>query len=116
MPVCFCEMDAGWAFVVCCSFNPVHVSASWKMGVCKFDDGDFGAILQSIKGFAWNIPVDGSERVLGPVVPFHEELLAKSWAASCLSYSLCRSAYDSFTIDSEAGFGGWNKRDGFGGF
>ena len=51
--------------------------------MCKFDDGDFGAILQSIKGLAWNIPVDGFEGVLGPVVPFHE-LLAKLWAATCL--------------------------------
>ena len=30
-------MDAGWAFVVCSSFGSVHVSASGKMVVSKFD-------------------------------------------------------------------------------
>ena len=53
MPVCFCEMYAGRAFVVCCSFDPVHVSASWKKIVGKFDDEDLGAVLQSVKGFSW---------------------------------------------------------------
>ena len=53
--------------------------------------------------------------MLGPVVPFHE-LLAKSWAASGLSYWLGESVCDTFTVNSEAGFGGWNERDDFGGF
>ena len=48
----------------------------------------------------------------GPVVPFHE-FLAKSWAASCFLESLGESSWDSFTLDSEAGFGGWNERDDF---
>ena len=51
MPVCFCEMDAGWAFVMCSSFDSMHVSANWKKIVGKFDDEGFGAVLQSIKGF-----------------------------------------------------------------
>ena len=31
VPFCFCEMDARWVFVVSGSFDPIHVSASWKM-------------------------------------------------------------------------------------
>ena len=50
----------------------------------KFDYEDLGAVLQSFKSLSWNISVDGSEGVQGPVVPFHE-LLANLWAASCLS-------------------------------
>ena len=42
--------------------------------------------------------------MLGPVVPFHE-FLAKSRAASYFSDSLGESLCDSFTVDSEAGFG-----------
>ena len=49
----------------------------------------------------------------GLAVPLHE-LLANSWAASGLSKLLGKSA--SFTIDSEAGFGGRNERDDCGGF
>ena len=52
VPVCFYEMDAGWAFVVCGSFDPIHVSPSWKMLVRKFDYEDLGAVLESVKGFA----------------------------------------------------------------
>ena len=66
------------------------------MIVCKFDDEDLGAIIQSVKDFAWDLPVDGVEGVSGPVVPFHE-LLAKAWAASCFSESLGESPCDSFT-------------------
>ena len=51
----------------------------------------------------------------GPVIPFHE-LLVKSWAASCFSEPFGESACDNFTIDSEAGFGGGNERDDYGGF
>ena len=83
-PVYFCEMYAGWAFVVCSSFDSVHVSASWKMAMCRFDDEDSGAVLHSVECLSWNIPVDGSEGILGPVVPF-DELLANSWASSSLS-------------------------------
>ena len=116
MPVCVCEMDAGWAFVVCGSFDPVHVLPSGKMLVCKFDDEDFGAILQSVKGHSWNIPVGGVEGMSGPVVLFHE-LLGKLWAASSgLSESLGKSSCDSFTVNSEAGFGGWSEWDDFGWF
>ena len=92
-------MDAGWAFVVCGSFDPIHVSPSWKMLVRKFDYEDLGAVLESVKGFAWDLPVDG-----------------KSWAVSCFLESLGELPCDSFTIDSEAGFGGWNERDNFGWF
>ena len=52
MPVYFCEMVTGWAFVVYGSFNPMHVLLSWKMIMGKFDDEDFGPVLQSaVKGF-----------------------------------------------------------------
>ena len=64
-------------FVVGGSFHPIHVSASWKMLVRKFDDKDLGAVLESGKGFPWYFPVDGVEGMSGPVVPFHE-FLAKS--------------------------------------
>ena len=74
MPVCFCELYAGWAFVVCDSFASVHVSTSWEMVVGKFDDEDLGAVFQSIKCLSWNIPFDGSEGVLGPFVLVHEPL------------------------------------------
>ena len=47
VPFCFCEMDACWAFVVSGSFDPIHVSASWKMLVRKFDDKDLRAVLES---------------------------------------------------------------------
>ena len=77
MPVCFCEMDSGWAFVVCGAFDIMHVSLSWKMIVFKFDDEAFGAILQSVKDFAWYLRDDGVEGMYGPLVSFHE-LLAKS--------------------------------------
>ena len=70
------------------------------MGLGKLYDEDFGATLQTVKGFAWNFPVGGFEGMLGSVVPFHE-FLAKSWAASCLSESLCESACDSFCQFSE---------------
>ena len=64
MPVCLFEMCAGWAFVGCGSFYPVHaVSPSGKMIMCKFDNEDVGAILQSVKGFAWDLPVDGGEGI-----------------------------------------------------
>ena len=33
---------------MCGSFDPVHVSASWKKIVGKFDDKYFGAVLQSV--------------------------------------------------------------------
>ena len=115
MPVCFFEMDAGWAFVVCDSFDPIHVSASWKMIMGKFDDKDVGAVLESGKGFTWDLPVDGVEGMSGSVAPFHE-FLAKLQAASCFSESLGESSCDSFTVDSEAGFGGWNEWDNFGWF
>ena len=116
MPVCFCEMDASWAFVVCGSFDSMHVSTSWKMIMGKFDDEDLGAVLENVKGFAWGLPVDGVKGMLGPVVPFHE-FLAKLWAASCYSESLMgESPGDGFTVNSEAGFGGWNERDDFGWF
>ena len=97
------------------SFDRIHVSTSWKMLVRKFHDKDFGAFLESNKGFAWDLPVDGVEGMSGPVVPFHESL-AKSRAASCSSESLGESSCDSFTVDSEAGFGGWNEGDEFGWF
>ena len=45
MPVCFCEIDTGRAFVVCGSFDLVHVSSSGKMAVCKIDDGNLGAVF-----------------------------------------------------------------------
>ena len=67
MPVCFCEMYAGWAFVVCSAFDSVHVSASWEMVVGKVDDEDPGAVLQSVECLSWNILVDGSEGVSGRV-------------------------------------------------
>ena len=114
MPVCFCEIDAGWASIVCSSFDPVHVLVSWKMVVCKFHNEDFGAVLQSVKGFAWNIPVDGFEGVLlGPVVLFHE-LLAKSWLLAACPTRCANRCVIVFTIDSETGFGGWNEGDGLG--
>ena len=78
-------VHAGRLSLVCGSFDPVHVSTSWKMLVRKFADKDFGAVLESVKGFAWDLPVDGVEGMLGPaVVPFHE-FIAKLWAASCFS-------------------------------
>ena len=80
----------------------------------KFDDKDLGAVLESVKGFAWDVLVDGFEGVSGPVVPFHEFLAQSSRTASCFSESLGESSCDSFTIDSEAGFGGWNEQDDFG--
>ena len=89
MPLCFCEMDTGWAFVVFSSFNYVHVSTSWKMVVGKFDDEDFGAILQSIKGFAWNIQVSGFEGMLGPVQLF----LSMSFLQSRGLLAACRSCW-----------------------
>ena len=79
----------------------------------KFDDEDLGAVLESVEGFAWYFPVDGVEGMLGPVVPFHE-FLAKSRAASCFSESLGESSCDSFTVDSEAGFGCWDEWYKFG--
>ena len=85
------------------------------MVVGKFDDEDLGAVLENVKGFAWGLPVDGVKGMLGPVVPFHE-FLAKSQATSCFSESLGKSPCDSFTVDSEAGFGCWNERDNFGWF
>ena len=107
-------MDAGWAFVVCGSFDSVYVPASWEKIMGKFDDKDLGAVLESGKGFPWYFPVDGVEGMSGPVVPFHE-FLAKSRAASCFSESLGESLCDSFTVDREAGFlGCWNERDKFG--
>ena len=57
MPFCFCEMDAGWAFVVSGSFDPIHVSASWKMLVRKFDDKDLSAVLESGQGLPRAFPV-----------------------------------------------------------
>ena len=54
------------------------------MIVSKFDDEDLGVVLQSVECLSWNIPVYGSEGVSGPVALVHE-LIAKSWAASCLS-------------------------------
>ena len=97
--------------MVCGAFDPtMHVSASWKKAVCKFDDKDFGAILQSVKGLTWDLPVDGVEGMLGPVVPFHE-LRARSWAASCFSEPLGELSCDRFTVDNEVGFGGWNEGD-----
>ena len=83
------------------------------MVVCNFDNEDFGAVLQSVKGLSLNIPVDRVEGVSALVVPVHK-LLANSWAASCLPEALCELACDSYTVDSEAGFGGWNERDDFG--
>ena len=90
MPVCFCDMDAGcWAFVVCGSFDSMHVSTSWKKVIMgKIDDEDFGAVLQSVNGFSWDFPPDGVEGISGPVAPFHELLAQSSWAASCFSESL----------------------------
>ena len=73
----------------------------------KFDDEDFGAVLQSVKGFSWDLPVDGVEGISGPVVPWFHEFLAKSWAASCFLESLGESSFDSFIVASEAGFGGY---------
>ena len=72
---------------------------------CSWQPKFHYAVLQRIKCLSWNIPVDGSEGVPGPVVPVHE-LLAKSRAASCLSESLGEAPCDSFTVDSEAGLGG----------
>ena len=85
------------------------------MIVSRFDDENFGAVPQSVKGFAWNIPVDGVEGMSGPVVPFHE-LLAKSRTASYVSEPLGELSCDSFPVDRETGFGGWNERYKFGWF
>ena len=82
-------MDAGWAFVICGSFGFVHVSVSWKTAVDKFDNEDLGALLKSVECLSWwNIPVDGSEGVAGPVVPFHELL-----ANSCGLLAACHSCW-----------------------
>ena len=108
-------MQAGHLSCVALLIRCMCRSASWKKIMGKFDDEDFGAVLQSVKGFSWDLPVDGVEGMSGPVVPFHE-FLAKSWAASCFSESLGDSSCDCFNVDSEAGFGGWNERDDFGWF
>ena len=73
-------MDAGWAFVVGGSFDPINVSTSWMMIMGKFDNKNLGGVLESDKGFPWYLPIDGVESMSGPVVPFHE-FLAKSRAA-----------------------------------
>ena len=75
----------------------------------KFDDKYLGAVLESDKGFPWYFPVDRVEGISGPVIPFHE-FLAKSWAASCVSESLGKLPCDSFTVNCETGFGGWNEQ------
>ena len=97
------------------SFDLIHVLVSWKMRVRKFDDTDLGAVLKSGQRLPWGLPVDGFEGVSGPVVPFHE-LLAKLRAASCVSETLGKSSCDSFPVDRETGFGGWNERYKFGWF
>ena len=79
------------------------------MLVRKFDDKDLGAVLESVEGFPWDLPVDGFEGVPGPVVPFHV-FPAKLRAASCVSEPLGKSSCDSSPIDRETGFGGWNEQ------
>ena len=82
------------------------------MPVRKFDDKDLGTVLESGRGLPWDLPVDGFEGVSGPAVPFHE-FLAKSRTASCISESLGESSCDSFPLDCETGFIGWNERHTF---
>ena len=116
MPAGFCDVGAGWALVVCGAFDSMRVLASGQMTVGEFHCEDLGAVLESVKCLCRDIPVDGLECALGPVVLFHW-LLARSWAARCLSQLFGEaSAGDSFTIDCEAGgFGGGNEGDDFGG-
>ena len=53
MSFCLCEMDAGWTFVVCGSFDPIHLPPSWKILVRKFDNEDlalFSRVSRALPG------------------------------------------------------------------
>ena len=54
----------------------------------KFDEKDFGAVLQSAECLSWNIPVDGSEGMLEPVVPVNwmVGLCGLGWVARIKEY------------------------------
>ena len=115
MPAGFCDVGAGWALVVCGAFDSMHVLASGQMTVGEFHCEDLGAVLESVKCLCRDIPVDGLECALGPVILFHW-LLAESWAAPrCLLESLGEASGSGFSVDCETGFGGWNEGDDFGG-
>ena len=44
-------MDAGMAFVVCGSFDPVHVASSWKMVMGKFYDENLALFARVSSAF-----------------------------------------------------------------
>ena len=109
-PVGFGDVDAGWALVVRGAFDSVRVSSSGQMTVGDFCDEDLGALSWSVERLCGDVPVDGLEGSLGPVVSFHE-FLAEAWTVCCLSKPLGESSGDGFSVDCKTGFGSWNKWD-----
>ena len=102
-------MDAGWALVARGAFDSMRLSAN-GMAVGEFNNEDLGAVLKSVKCLGRDIPVDGLEGALGPVVLFHW-LLAEARTVCCLSKSSGKASGDGFSVDCEAGHGGGNEGD-----
>ena len=83
VPVGFCDVNAGWALVGWGTFDSMHVSVIGQMAACEFNNENIGGVLPSGECLCRDIPVDGLEGALGPVVLFHW-LLAEACVLDCL--------------------------------